>query len=95
MGCYRHCVIHHIYPVRTCTTGVKQCCCVCVCVCVCVSAKIIFKNASSRVARALNSMKYNQQNRIGMFMYLTQVKVVLFAVFSHTSYYQFLGSTPL
>ena len=29
-----------------------------------------------------------------MFLYLTQVKVVLFAVISATSYYQFLGSTP-
>jgi len=32
----------------------------------------------------------NQQNHIGTFLYLTQVK----AVISATSYYQFLGSTP-
>jgi len=36
-------------------------------------------------------MKNNQKNHIGSFMYLTQVKVVLFSV---TSYYWFLGSTP-
>ena len=39
-------------------------------------------------------MRSNQQNHIGMFLYLTQVKVVLFAVVSATSYYRFLGSTP-
>ena len=39
-------------------------------------------------------MKNNQQNHIGMFMYLTQVKAVLFAIISATSYYRFLGSTP-
>jgi len=33
----------------------------------------------------------NQRNHIGM---LTQVKVVLFAVISATSYYRFLSSTP-
>ena len=36
-------------------------------------------------------MKNNQQNRIGMFLYLTQV---LFAVISATFCYWFLGSTP-
>ena len=30
-----------------------------------------------------------------MFMYLTQIKAVLFAIISATSYYRFLGSTPL
>ena len=39
-------------------------------------------------------MKNNQQNHIGMFLYLTQVKAVLFTVISATSYYWFLGSTP-
>jgi len=29
-----------------------------------------------------------------MFLYLTQVKAILFAVISATSYYRFLGSTP-
>jgi len=40
-------------------------------------------------------MKNNQQNHIGTFLYLTQVKVVLFTVISATSYYRFLGSTPM
>ena len=40
-------------------------------------------------------MKNNQRNHIGTFLYLTKVKVVLFTVISATSYYQFLGSTPL
>jgi len=39
-------------------------------------------------------MKSNQQNHIGMFLYLTQFKAVLSAVNSATSYYRFLGSTP-
>jgi len=39
-------------------------------------------------------MKNNQQNHIGMFMYLTQIKAVLFAIISAISYYRFLGSTP-
>ena len=39
-------------------------------------------------------MKNNQRNHIGTFLYLTQVKAVLFTVISATSYYQFLGSTP-
>ena len=39
-------------------------------------------------------MKNNQQNLIGSFMYMTQVKVVLYAIISATSYYWFLGSTP-
>jgi len=39
-------------------------------------------------------MENNQQNHIGTFMYMTQVKVVLFAIISATSYYRFLGSTP-
>jgi len=47
---------------------------------VCVGKKIL-KNASSRVARAFkDSMKNNQKNQSGMFLYLTQVKAVLFAV---------------
>ena len=37
------------------------CMCVCVCVCVCVSAKIVFKNASSRVARAFKDVKLNEK----------------------------------
>ena len=39
-------------------------------------------------------MKNNQRNHTGMFMFLTQVKAVLFAIISATSYYWFLGSTP-
>ena len=39
-------------------------------------------------------MKNNQQNHIGAFMCLTQVKAVLFTVISATSYYRFLDSTP-
>ena len=39
-------------------------------------------------------MKNNQQNHTGTFLYLIQVKAVLFTVTSNTSYYQFLGSTP-
>jgi len=35
----------------------------------------------------LYSMKINQQNHSGMFLYLTQVKAVLFAFISATSYY--------
>ena len=35
-----------------------------------------------------------KNNHIGSFLYLTQVKAVLFAVISATSYYRFLGSTP-
>jgi len=49
-------------------------------------------------ARALKDImvnENNQQNHIGTFLYLTQVKAVLFTVISATSYYQFLGSTPL
>jgi len=38
-------------------------------------------------------MKNNQRNHIETFTYLTQVKAVLFAVISATSYYRFLGST--
>ena len=40
-------------------------------------------------------MKNNQQNRTGTFLYLTQVKEVLFTIISATSYYWFLGSTPI
>jgi len=36
-------------------------------------------------------MKNNQWNHIGMFMHLTQVKAVLFAIISATSYYRFLA----
>jgi len=36
-------------------------------------------------------MRNNQENHNGMFLYLTQVKAVLFTV---TSYHWFLGSTP-
>ena len=42
----------------------------------------------------LYSLNNNQQNHTGTFLYLIQVKAVLFAVTSNTSYYQFLGSTP-
>ena len=44
--------------------------------------------------KTLHSMKNNQRNHIGMFMYLTQVKAALFVVISATSYFKFLGSTP-
>jgi len=40
-------------------------------------------------------MKNNQRNHIGTFSYLIQVGTVLFAVISATSYYCFLGSTPI
>ena len=39
-------------------------------------------------------MKNNQQNHIGTFLYLTQIKAVLFAIISATSYYRFLDFTP-
>jgi len=39
-------------------------------------------------------MTKNQQNHVGTFLYLRQIKVVLFVVISATSYYWFLGSTP-
>ena len=42
----------------------------------------------------LYSMKNNQQNHIGTFLYLIQAKAVLFAITSNTSYYHILGSTP-
>jgi len=38
--------------------------------------------------------KNNQQNHIGTFLCLIQVKAILFVVISATSCYQFLGSTP-
>ena len=84
------------YPMRVCAARVKQCRRICVCVCVGIK---ILKNTSSRVARAfkdviLKKNKNNQQNHIGTFLYLTQVKAVLFAVIPATSYYRFLGSTP-
>ena len=68
--------------------------CLCVCLSVCLSAKIS-ENASSRVTKAFKmtySMKNNQQNHIGMFLYLIQVKAVL-VIISATSYHRFLGST--
>ena len=40
------------------------------------------------------SLKNNQQNHIGTFLYLTQVKAVLFIIISATSYCQFLSSGP-
>jgi len=59
--------------------------------------KKILKNASSRVAKAFKeySMKSNQQNHIGMFLYLMQIKAALSANIFVTSYYRFLGSTPV
>jgi len=45
-------------------------------------------------SKMLNSVKNDQRNHIGTFMYPTQVQVVLFPVISSTSYYQFLGPTP-
>ena len=64
------------------------------CVCVSVSKKKNLKNTSSRVAKAFKDITLNkkQQDYIGAFLYLIQVKAVLFAVISATSYYQFLGS---
>jgi len=35
-----------------------------------------------------------KNNHIGTVLYLIHVKVVLFAIISAASYYQFLGSTP-
>jgi len=37
-------------------------------------------------------MKNNQQNHIGTFLYLTQVKAVLFNIISASSLYWFLSS---
>ena len=39
-------------------------------------------------------MQNNQQNHIGTFLYLTQIKVVLVTIISSTFYYRFLDSTP-
>ena len=68
---------------------------------VCVCRQKILKNASSRAARTARAFedvilneKKKQQNHTGTFLYLTQVKAVLFAVILATSYYWFLGSTP-
>ena len=79
---------------RACTAGVKQCCRVCVCVCVYVLATSI-ENPSSRVARTFKMLKNNPKKKTnkGTFLYLTQVKAVLFAIISATSYYRFLRST--
>jgi len=52
----------------------------------------IFKNASNRVSRAFKDVKLNEKQQ--MESYLTQVKVILFAIISATSYYRFRGSTP-
>jgi len=38
--------------------------------------------------------KQSIESYIGTFLYLIQVKAILFIVISATSYYQFLGSTP-
>ena len=67
-----------------------------VCVCACVGQKLL-KNALSGVARAFKDVIFNEKQpteSIGMFLYLTQVKPVLFNVISATSYHRFLGSTP-
>jgi len=56
------------------------------------------KNASSKVAKAfkddIRNEKQSTESYIGTFLYLIQVKAILFIVISATSYYQFLGSTP-
>ena len=72
------------YPACACAAGVKQCHHVCVCVYVCVLAKEYLKTLQAGQLghlKMLYSVK-NQQNRIGTFMYLTQVKAVLFAIIS-------------
>ena len=62
--------------------------CTCVCVCVCRQKK----NTSSRVAKAFKDITLNkkQQDYIGAFLYLIQVKAVLFAVISATCYFSCL-----
>jgi len=72
------------YPVCPCAAWVKQC------LCVCLSANK--KNASIRVAKTSYSMQNNQVGHLTL--YLIHVKVVLFAIISATSHYQFLDSTP-
>jgi len=57
--------------------------------CLCLSAR-----ASSRVAKMFTDKFQTNHNHIMTFLYLKQVKAVLFIVISATSYYQFLGSTP-
>jgi len=42
----------------------------------------------------LYSTKNNQQDHSGAFLYLIQVKVVLFTIISAASYYWVLSSTP-
>jgi len=65
------------------------------CVCVSVGKKDL-KNTSSRIAKAFKFkdiiLNEKQQNYVGTFLYLIQVKAVLSAVISAT-YYWFLGST--
>ena len=66
--------------------------CLCVCVSTCRQKK--FKNASSGLVRAFADIilnTKNEHNNIRMFLYLIQVKAVLFVVISATSYYRFLG----
>jgi len=57
----------------------------------CLSAKTILKNTSSRIAKAF---KVNGKQSTDSFLYLIQVKAVLFAFISATSCYRFLGSAP-
>ena len=64
------------YPVHTCAAGIKSFFCRHTHTHTHTRTRTRFKNASSRVAmhlKMLNSMKNNQRNHIGTFMYLTQV----------------------
>jgi len=86
-------VIHIFHPTRMHVQGwsnVVMSVCVCVYVCVCVGKERKYWNASSRVARAFKDIilkKSIQQNHVGTFLYLTQIKAVLFTVIPATSSY--------
>ena len=59
--------------------------CLCVCVCVYVSTKRLLINASSRVAKEFTDVavnENNQHNHTRTFLYLIQVRAVLYAVIS-------------
>ena len=79
-------LVHYSLPRARMHAGVKQC----HRVCVCVSKKYLRALQSGYLGylEMLNSLKNNQWNHIGTFMYLTQVKAVLFTIISATSYYQ-------
>jgi len=71
--------------------GKNQChsVCVSVCLCVCVSVGKKYLKTVAKVFKDIILNENNQQNHIGTFPYLIQVKAVLFTIISGTSYYQF------